>query len=250
MTSSVLKIENLHAKADNKDILKGLTLSIKSGEIHAIMGPNGSGKSTLVNVIMGHPRYKVTKGKILFNGKNILKWSTEKRAKSGLFAAFQNPMEIPGVNFANFLRTAKNATAKKNDLRINPQDFLSILKDSANSLKISESVLERSVNDGLSGGEKKRSEILQMAILKPKIAILDEIDSGLDIDALRLTAKNIINIAKQSKTGVLLITHYQRILNYILPNHVHVILDGKIIKSGGEKLAEKLEKEGYKDYIK
>lgn len=247
---NILKIENLHAKAENKEILKGLTLSIKSGEIHALMGPNGSGKSTLLNVIMGHPGYKVTKGNILFNGKSILKMTTDERARLGLFTAFQYPMEIPGVNFANFLRIAKNSISKKQNSHIEPQKFLDTLKSKTKTLKINESIYERSLYEGFSGGEKKRGEILQMAILEPKIAILDEIDSGLDIDALKMTAKNITDISKQQKTGVILITHYQRILNYIHPDHVHIIFDGKIIKSGRKSLAEKLEKEGYKNYIR
>jgi len=245
---NTLKIENLFAKTEDKEILKGINLEIKSGEIHALMGPNGSGKSTLVNVIMGHPRYKVTKGNIFLNGKNITKMPTDERAKMGLFTAFQNPMEVPGVNFSNFLRTAKNSIAKKD--RISPQNFIEILRTKSKSLKMNESVGERSLNDGFSGGEKKRAEILQMAILEPKISILDEIDSGLDIDALKIVSRNILDIHKQSKTGVLLITHYQRILNYIHPDHVHILSDGKIIKSGGKALAENLEKHGYDSYIK
>ncbi|MFA6992725.1 MAG: Fe-S cluster assembly ATPase SufC [Candidatus Gracilibacteria bacterium] len=247
----MLKIENLHVRTDGKDILKGLSLTIKSGEIHALMGPNGSGKSTLCNAIMGHPRYEITKGGLTLNGKKITNLETDERANLGLFVAFQNPMEIPGVNFATFLRAAKNIQnkAQKKSKHIDPAEFLADLKKKAKMTHISEGIFERSLNEGFSGGEKKRAEIFQMAVLEPKIAILDEIDSGLDIDALKMVAKNITDTAKRLNIGILIITHYQRILNYVHPDHVHIIFDGKIIKSGEKALAEKLEKEGYKEYI-
>lgn len=251
----ILEIKNLHAKTldQSQKILKGINLKIKSGEIHAIMGPNGSGKSTLCKILMGHPKYKITRGEITFNGKNIKKLSTSERANLGLFLGFQHPLEIPGVSLGNFLRLSKNENAKANDKNtknITPIEFIKILKQKAKNLKMDEKFISRYVNEGFSGGEKKRAEIMQMAILEPKIALLDEIDSGLDIDALKIVAKNINLIFKKNSPGILIITHYQRILNYITPDHVHIMKDGEIIKSGNKKLAEELEKTGYEKYIK
>ena len=251
----ILEIKNLHAKTvdTNTTILKGISLTIKSGEIHAIMGPNGSGKSTLCKVLMGHPRYCITKGTVTLNGKNIKNLETNERANLGLFLGFQNPLEIPGVTLGNFLRLAKNANLKANDKNaksISPIEFVKILKQETKTLKIDEKFITRSVNEDFSGGEKKRAEIMQMSILEPKIALLDEIDSGLDIDALKLVAKNVNQIYKKSSTGILIITHYLRILNYITPNYVHIMKDGEIIKYGTKRLAEDLEKNGYEKYIK
>lgn len=251
----ILEINNLHAKTNdtNTPILKGISLTIKSGEIHAIMGPNGSGKSTLCKILMGHPRYHITRGTITFNGKSIKNLEPNERANLGLFLGFQNPMEIPGVTLGNFLRLSKNANLKANDKNaknITPIQFVKILKEETKSLKIDEKFITRSVNTDFSGGEKKRAEIMQMAILEPKIALLDEIDSGLDIDALKHVAKNINQIYKKTSPGILLITHYQRILNYITPTRVHIMKDGEIIKSGSKRLAEELEKNGYEKYIK
>ena len=244
----MLEIKNIHAKIGNKEILKGLSLNIKPGKIHVIMGPNGSGKSTLCNVLMGHPKYKVTKGSVKLDEKNLLNLKTHERSHAGLFLAFQQPTEIPGVTFGNFLRSSKNAKLKANDKNstpIGPVDFIGTMKKATSLLKIDEKFIGRQVNKGFSGGEKKKAEIAQMAVLEPKYALLDEIDSGLDIDALKIVAKSIKNIHKKDKTGIILITHYQRILNYITPDHVHVIADGKIVKSGGPKLAQDLEKNGY-----
>ena len=248
MVINILEIKDLHAKIGNKEILKGINLTIKSGEIHAVMGPNGSGKSTLCNIIMNHPKYKVTKGEIKFNGKNISRLSTSERANLGLFMGFQHPTEIPGVKITSFLRAAKNANQKEK--HTDPLEFLDILRKESKKLKIKENLEERCVNEGFSGGEKKRLEILQLAILRPKIALLDEIDSGLDIDGLKIVAKNTKELCKKLNIGVLLITHYQRILNYITPDFVHVISDGEIMKSGEKDLALKIEKEGYKNLLK
>ncbi|MFH1533624.1 MAG: Fe-S cluster assembly ATPase SufC [Nitrospirota bacterium] len=252
-----LKIENLHVEAEGKKILKGINLEVKSGEIHAIMGPNGSGKSTLCNAIMGHPRYTITKGKVTLNGKNILKLDTNKRANLGLFLSFQHPTEIAGVPFSSFLRLAKNANLKANqrsrrrrgkkDL-IRPVEFLGKMKETAQLLDMNEKLIERSVNEGFSGGEKKKAEIAQMAILEPNIAMLDEIDSGLDIDALKTIAKGIKKVHKNTNLGLMLITHYQRILDHITPNYVHIIKNGEIVKSGTASLALELEKKGYKAF--
>lgn len=242
MTKNILTIQNLHVTADKKQILKGLNLTIKSGEIHALMGPNGSGKSTLLNTIMGHPGYKITKGKILFNNKDISKLSPDKRAKLGIFLGQQHPSEIQGVNITTFLRQAKNSNSKKH---IGPMEFLNFAKTKTKTLKLKDDFLERDVNVGFSGGEKKKSEIFQMAILEPKIAVLDEIDSGLDIDALKTTARTVSEINKKTSSGILLVTHYARILKYIVPEFVHIIENGKITKSGGIKLAHELEKKGY-----
>lgn len=245
-----LEITNLHAEIDDQEILKGINLTIKSGEIHAIMGPNGSGKSTLCKVLMGHPKYEVTKGSAKFNGEEILEMETDERAKLGLFLGFQQPLEIPGVSLGNFLRLAKNAQIKANDPEaqdIRPAEFVKTMSQAAETLKMEREFIGRSVNEGFSGGEKKRAEIMQMSILEPKIALLDEIDSGLDIDALKIVSEGILDALRKSNCGVLLITHYQRILNYVEPNFVHIMQNGKITKSGGKKLAQELEEKGYEE---
>lgn len=243
---NTFEIKNLYAGTANKKIIKNLSLKIESGEIHVIMGRNGCGKSTLLNVLMGHPKYETEKGQVLLNKKNISKLSPDEKAKSGLFMSFQHPIEIPGVNLTTFLRTAKNTITKTHS---SPIEFLKEIKKYAKFLKMTDDQTERSINHGFSGGEKKKSEILQMAILKPKIALLDEIDSGLDIDALKAVATTIKECFKETKMGLLIITHYQRILNYITPDFVHIMDDGKIIKSGGKTLAKELEKTGYDKYI-
>ena len=235
---NTLEIKNLHVSVNDKEIIKGLSLTIKEGEIHALMGPNGSGKSTLSYAIMGHPRYVVTKGEILFNGQNILDLKTNERAKLGLFLCFQYPLEVQGVRMTNFLRIAS-------DNKESVVEFSKRLKEDMKLLKINDSFSNRYLNDGFSGGEKKIGEILQMAVLKPKIAILDEADSGLDIDALKVVANGVNHAMKTSPLGVLIITHYQRILDFVKPDFVHIVVDGKIKKSGGAELAEKLEEEGY-----
>jgi Fe-S cluster assembly ATP-binding protein len=244
---SVLVIKNLHVSIEGKEILKGVDLEVKQGEIHALMGPNGNGKSTLAYTILGHPSYKVTEGEILFKGQNILKLKPDERSRLGLFLAFQYPVAIPGVTVANFLRTAINSQRHA----LNPQDkgmpipeFRKMLKEKMELLKMDPSVAGRYLNDGFSGGEKKRAEILQMATLKPEIAILDETDSGLDIDALRIVADGV-NALTGPEMGVLVITHYQRLLNYIKPNFVHIMLDGRVVESGGPDLALHLEEQGY-----
>ncbi len=245
----ILEIKNLHAETveEKLKILKGINLTIKSGEIHAIMGPNGSGKTTLCKILMGHPRYKITEGTVTFNKKDILGLTTDERARLGIFLGFQNPAEIAGVSLRNFLRIARNQSNKK---FLSPIEFSKELEKIAKKFKIPTSLIENSINDGASGGEKKRTEILQMAVIKPKIALLDEIDSGLDIDALKTVAKNINDFFKTTSSGILLITHYQRILNHITPHFVHLMSKGQIIKSDGKKLAIQLEKEGYKNFIK
>jgi len=244
---SDLNIVNLHVSIDGKEILKGLNLTIPQGEVHAVMGPNGTGKSTLAYTIMGHPSYEVTEGKIEFKGQNILDLETDQRSRLGLFLAFQYPVAIPGVTVANFLRTAMNARRRA----INPEDkgipileFRKLLKDKMDMLKMDHSFAGRYLNEGFSGGEKKRAEVLQMAILKPEIAVLDETDSGLDIDALRIVSEGV-NTLRGKELGVLLITHYQRILNYIKPDVVHVMMGGRIVESGGPELALSLEEHGY-----
>jgi Fe-S cluster assembly ATP-binding protein len=235
-----LEIRNLHVSIENKEILKGLTLTLPQGEVHAIMGPNGTGKSTLAYTLMGHPSYQVTEGEVIFKGKNILEMSPDERARFGLFLAFQYPVAIPGVTVANFLRTAVNAA----DKGIPIPEFRKIVKEKMEFLKMDPSFAGRYLNDGFSGGEKKRAEILQMAVLKPEIALLDETDSGLDIDALRIVSEGV-NALRGPDLGVLVITHYQRILNYIKPDHVHVMMDGRIVESGGSDLALHLEEHGY-----
>lgn len=247
-----LEIKDLHASIGDLKILNGINLTIHSGEIHAIMGPNGSGKSTLCNVLMGHPKYKVTKGSAKFNGKEILKLKTNERANLGLFLGFQHPLEISGVGMGTFLRLAKNLNLKAagETKQISPMQFMPMLKETIGLLKMDEKFITRAVNEGFSGGEKKRAEIVQMAVLEPKIAMLDEIDSGLDIDALKIVANGIVETFKKTGLGVLLITHYQRLLNYITPDFIHVMAKGKIILSGDKKLAHKLEKEGYEQILK
>jgi Fe-S cluster assembly ATP-binding protein len=239
----------LHAKVDDKDILNGINLEVKAGEVHAIMGPNGSGKSTLASIIAGKEEYEITSGDIDLNGESIEDLSAEERAHKGVFLSFQYPVEIPGVSVTNFIKTAINETRKaKGQEEMPAKEMLKLLKDKSNLLEIDRKFLSRSINDGFSGGEKKRNEIFQMAMLEPSVAILDETDSGLDIDALRIVA-NGVNKLKSSKNAVILITHYQRLLDYIVPDHVHVLYDGKIVKSGNKDLALELEAKGY-DWIK
>ena len=241
----MLVIKDLSVKADEKQILKGVNLTIKRGEIHALMGPNGSGKSTLAYTLMGHPKYHITKGQILLNKANILNKSVDERAKLGVFLSFQYPREIPGVSIANFLRTAYNGIHK----RLPVMEFMNYLYEKMALLKMDKSFASRHINVGFSGGEKKRTEILQMAVLKPRYAILDETDSGLDVDALKIVANGIKKLASPD-LGILIITHYQRILDYIIPDKVHVMMDGKITLSGGPKLAEDIEQKGYESISK
>ena len=245
----MLKIKNLHAQVDDKDILKGIDLEIKAGEIHAIMGPNGSGKSTLASVITGKEEYEMTEGQILFENEDLDEVSPEERAHKGIFMSFQYPIEIPGITTTNFIKTAINETRKaKGENDMPAKDMLKMLREKCDLLDIDQKFLSRSINDGFSGGEKKRNEIFQMAMLEPKLAILDETDSGLDIDALKIVA-NGVNKLKSEDNAVLVITHYQRLLDHIVPDYVHVLFDGKIVKSGGKELAFELEKKGY-DWIK
>ena len=244
---SELVIKNLHVNIEDKEILKGVDLSIKQGEIHAIMGPNGTGKSTLAYTLMGHPNYGVTAGEVWFKGQNILELAPDERSRLGLFLAFQYPVAIPGVTVANFLRSALNARRRAqnpDDKGMPVPEFRKMLKEQMSLLKMDHTFAGRYLNDGFSGGEKKRAEILQMAALKPEIAILDETDSGLDIDALRVVADGV-NALMSNDMGVLVITHYQRLLNYIKPHFVHIMLDGKIVESGGPDLALHLEEQGY-----
>lgn len=245
----MLSINNLQAAIDGKEILKGINLEIKPGEVHAIMGPNGSGKSTLANVLTGNDSYEVTNGKVLFEGKDLLDMDPETRAREGMFLAFQYPIEIPGISNATFLKTAINEIKKyKGEPELTPKEFLQRIKEKANLLGLDESLISRSVNVGFSGGEKKRNEIFQMLMLEPKFVLLDETDSGLDIDALKIVS-NGVNIYRNEKNAFLVVTHYQRLLNYIQPDFVHVLYDGRIIKSGGKELALELEEKGY-DWIK
>ncbi len=241
----MLVIKGLTAKAEDKQILNGINLTLNPGEVHAIMGPNGSGKSTLANVLAGREDYTVTGGEALFEGKNLLELPAEERARLGVFLAFQYPVEIPGVNNTYFLKAAVNAVRKSKGLEeLDALDFLEIVKAKLKELKMDESMLTRSVNEGFSGGEKKKNEILQLAVLEPKLAILDETDSGLDIDALKVVADGV-NAFKRKDRAVLLVTHYQRLLDYIVPDHVHVLANGRIVKSGGKELARELEGKGY-----
>lgn len=243
----MLEIKNLHAKVADLDteILKGLNLTVKAGEVHAIMGLNGSGKSTLANILSGKDGYEVTAGEISFNGKELLEMEADERAREGLFMAFQYPVELPGVNTSYFLRTALNSIRAQRKLEpLGVREFSLLLKEKAKLLELDEKMLNRAVNEGFSGGEKKRSEILQMALLEPKLAILDETDSGLDIDALQIVAKGV-NSLRNKDNAIIVITHYQRLLNYIIPDFVHVIIDGKIVKSGDKSLALELEEKGY-----
>jgi Fe-S cluster assembly ATP-binding protein len=241
----MLKITNLHASAGEKEILKGISLEIKPGEVHAIMGPNGSGKSTLAQIIAGHPGYEVTGGSIEYSGEDLLELDAEERAQKGVFLAFQYPVEIPGVTNAYFLRAAYNEIRKsKGEDEVDPIEFLDIMEEKLKLVEMDASMMQRSVNAGFSGGEKKRNEILQMAVLAPKLAVLDETDSGLDIDALRIVAEGV-NKLKRPDNATIVVTHYQRLLNYIVPDFVHVLAGGRIIKSGGKELAHELEAKGY-----
>ncbi len=245
----MLKINNLHANIDNKAILKGLNIEVKAGEVHAIMGPNGAGKSTLANIVAGKEEYEVTNGIIELNGEDISELAPEERAHNGVFLSFQYPVEIPGVSVTNFIKTAINETRKAKGLEDMPaKDMLKMIREKSELLEIDRKFLSRSLNEGFSGGEKKRNEIFQMAMLEPKLAILDETDSGLDIDALRIVA-NGVNKLKSKDNAVIVITHYQRLLEYIVPDFVHVLYDGKIVKTGDASLALELEAKGY-DWIK
>ncbi|WP_052257014.1 Fe-S cluster assembly ATPase SufC [Salinicoccus sp. YB14-2] len=245
--TSVLEIKNLHVEIDGKEILKGVDLTLKQGEIHAVMGPNGTGKSTLAQAIMGHPRYEVTQGEVILDGEDVLEMEVDERSKAGLFLGMQYPSEISGVTTSDFLRSAINAQRDEGD-EINLMQFIKKLDKNMEYLEIDQDMATRYLNEGFSGGEKKRNEILQLMMLEPKFGILDEIDSGLDIDALKVVSKGI-NKLRGEQFGSLIITHYQRLLNYISPDHVHVMMRGKIVKSGGKELAERLEAEGY-DWIK
>jgi Fe-S cluster assembly ATP-binding protein len=241
----MLDIKNLQVKADDKDILKGIDLHVNAGEVHAIMGPNGSGKSTLARALSGHPEYQVTGGQVLFEGKDLLAMDPDERAREGVFMAFQYPVEIAGVNNSYFLKAALNAKRKHHGQpELDAMEFMTLVQAKAKLLEIEKSMLTRSVNEGFSGGEKKRNEIFQMALLEPKLAILDETDSGLDIDALKLVA-NGVNAMRAPGRGFIVVTHYQRLLNYIVPDFVHVLSGGKIVKSGGKELAYELEAKGY-----
>jgi Fe-S cluster assembly ATP-binding protein len=244
----MLEINNLHAGVEGKRILKGLNLSVRCGEVHAVMGPNGSGKSTLAQILAGREGYEITQGSVLYQGKDLLEMDPEERAREGVFLAFQYPVEIPGVNSTYFLRAAFNETRKHKGLpELDAMEFLTLVKEKMKLLELNQDLLKRSVNEGFSGGEKKRNEIFQMAILEPKLAILDETDSGLDIDALKVVA-NGVNRLKLPDNAQLVITHYQRLLDYIVPDYVHVLFDGRIVRSGGRELALELEEKGY-DWI-
>ncbi len=245
----MLEIRDLHATVDGKEILRGINLSIKKGEIHAIMGPNGSGKSTLAKILAGHPAYEVTKGEVLYEGRNLLELAPDERAREGVFLAFQYPVEVPGVSNAQFLRLAYNEKRKHlGEEELDPLEFKDLLTERAKVVEMDAGLMSRSVNEGFSGGEKKRNEILQMAVLEPKLAVLDETDSGLDIDALRIVSEGV-NKLRTPENAVVLVTHYQRLLNYIVPDHVHVLYKGRIVRSGGKELALELEEKGY-DWIK
>ena len=245
----MLKIENLHASIGEKEILRGLSLEVKPGEIHAIMGPNGSGKSTLASVLAGREDYEITAGSVEFGGKDLLELSPEARAAEGIFLAFQYPVEIPGVTTVNFLKTAVNEMRKyRGESPLDAVQFLKLIKEKAKLLKLDDALQKRALNEGFSGGEKKRNEIFQMAVLEPKLAILDETDSGLDIDALRIVAEGV-NTLRSADNAVIVITHYQRLLDYIVPDFVHVLYKGRIVKSGTKELALELEEKGY-DWIK
>ena len=245
----MLEIKNLHAGIDGKEILRGIDLTVNRGEIHAIMGPNGSGKSTLAKVLAGHPQYEVTAGEILYEGRNLLEMSPDERAREGVFMAFQYPIEVPGVSNAQFLRLAYNEKRKHvGEEELDPLEFKDLLKERAKVVEMDASFMTRSVNEGFSGGEKKRNEILQMAVLQPKLAVLDETDSGLDIDALRVVA-NGVNQLLTPDNAIIVVTHYQRLLNYIVPHFVHVLANGRIVREGGKELALELESKGY-DWIK
>ena len=246
---SLLEITNLHAGIDGNEILRGVNLKVNLGEVHAIMGPNGSGKSTLAQVIAGRDSYKVTDGQVQYSGKDLLSLAPEERARQGIFLAFQYPVEIAGISNTYFLRSALNAIRKsRGQEELDAMDFLKLVKDKAKFVEMDETLLSRPVNHGFSGGEKKRNEIFQMAVLEPQLAVLDETDSGLDIDALRIVASGI-NKLRGSNRAIIVVTHYQRLLNYIIPDVVHVLVDGRIVKSGGKELAFELEEKGY-DWIR
>ena len=241
----MLEIKNLHASAGDKPILRGISLTVNAGEVHAVMGPNGSGKSTLAQVLAGHPAYTVTQGEVWYDGENLLEMDPELRAQKGVFLAFQYPVEIPGVSNAYFLRSAYNEMRKaRGEPEVDPMDFLEIMDQKLQVVHMNEDMLQRSVNAGFSGGEKKRNEILQMAVLDPRLAILDETDSGLDIDALRIVAEGV-NAMRRPDNATIVVTHYQRLLNYIVPDFVHVLAGGRIVRSGGKELALELEAQGY-----
>ena len=246
---ALLKIKNLHASVAGKEILKGISLTINPGEMHAIMGPNGTGKSTLSNIIAGREGYEVTSGEVLFDDRNLLEMSADERARAGVFLAFQYPVEIPGVSTSQFLKTALNAKRRAaGQPEIDAMEFLKLVKAKTKALGIPDDIIKRQLNVGFSGGEKKRAEVLQMTLLEPRLAILDETDSGLDIDALKVVADGVNNL-RDAGRGFLVITHYQRLLNYIVPDHVHVMTGGRIVASGGKELAQSLEAEGYAKYL-
>jgi Fe-S cluster assembly ATP-binding protein len=245
----VLEIRDLHATVEGKEILRGINLKINKGEIHAIMGPNGSGKSTLAKILAGHPAYVVTQGEVVYEGRNLLELAPDERAREGVFLAFQYPVEVPGVSNAQFLRLAYNEKRKHlGEEELDPLEFKDLLAERAKVVEMDAGLMSRSVNEGFSGGEKKRNEILQMAVLEPKLAVLDETDSGLDIDALRIVSEGV-NKLRTPENAVVLVTHYQRLLNYIVPDQVHVLFKGRIVRSGGKELALELEEKGY-DWIK
>ncbi|MBR3521690.1 MAG: Fe-S cluster assembly ATPase SufC [Prevotella sp.] len=245
----MLEIKNLHAKAGDKEILKGVDLTIRDGEIHALMGTNGAGKSTLSNVIVGNPAYEVTEGTITFNGEDLLAMTPDERANAGIFMSFQMPVEIPGVSMTNFIKAAVNAKRKsRGEEPIKPADFIKMMKEKRQLVEMDQKLMSRSVNEGFSGGEKKRNEIFQMAMLEPTFCILDETDSGLDVDALRIVATGF-NKLRTPETSGIIITHYQRLLDYIKPDVVHVLIDGRIVKTGGPDLAQKIEEEGFEFII-
>ncbi len=247
------EVRDLRISVESREIIKGISLALNKGEVHAVMGPNGSGKSTLSHTLMGHPGYRVAGGQVLYKGKNILALAPEDRSKLGLFLALQYPVVVPGITMANFLRTALNArrgdVSKDKSKAISPKDFRALLKDSMHVLRMDDSFLSRYINEGFSGGEKKRAEILQMAVLKPEIAILDETDSGLDIDSIKFVSE-AVNRMRGPNLGVLIITHYTRILNFIKPDFVHVLVDGEFVLSGGPEVADRLEAKGYSEWVR
>ena len=241
----MLVIKNLHARVEGREILRGIDLRVNAGEVHAVMGPNGSGKSTLAHILAGREGYEITEGEVLYEGKDLLKMAPEERAREGIFLAFQYPLEIPGVNTMYFLKAALNSIRKHRGLsELDAMDFLTLVKEKTKLVEMDQALLNRPINEGFSGGEKKRNEIFQMALLDPKLAILDETDSGLDIDALRVVAGGV-NALRSPERAMIVITHYQRLLNYIVPDHVHVLSEGRIVKSGDKRLALELEEKGY-----